>query len=149
MPGKRRYLLWQEMKLSWRIITIHEGKAVKPERMALATVCSHLCGWLMRAWVRVTAILLRLLCPPSVQKLSKPAWALKLLWEGRGYCSLPIKRCNLYKICSLMRKKVVNWTKQNVHAMHIKDYDSFWSTVKTIENPNSRVLLRHRLYIKG
>ena len=27
--------------------------------------------------------------------------------------------------------------------MHIKDYDSFWSTVKTIENTNSRVVLRH------
>ena len=27
--------------------------------------------------------------------------------------------------------------------MHIKDYDSFWSTVKTIENADSSVLLRH------
>ena len=44
---------------------------------------------------------------------------------------------------ALFREKgVVNWTKQNVHTMHIKDYDSFWSTMKTIENPNSRVLLR-------
>ena len=39
---------------------------------------------------------------------------------------------------ALFREKgAVNWTKQNVHTMHIKDYDSFWSTVKTIENPNS------------
>ena len=45
---------------------------------------------------------------------------------------------------ALIREKgAVNWTKQNVHTMHIKDYDSFWSTVKTIEDPNSRVLLRH------
>ena len=45
---------------------------------------------------------------------------------------------------ALFREKgVVNWTKQNVHTMHIKDYDSFWGTVKTIENPNSRVLLSH------
>ena len=64
---------------------------------------SSLC-WLMRAWVRVTVILTRLLCPPSFQKLSKPAWALKSLGEGRGYGSLPIKRCDFSKICSLSWK---------------------------------------------
>ena len=101
----RRIGLWNKMKLSWRVITIYEGKAVKPERMALATVCSHLCGWLIRAWVRVTAILTRLRCRPSFQKLSKPAWTVKSLCEGRGYGSLPIRRCDFYKICSLTRKK--------------------------------------------
>ena len=35
------------------------------------------------------------------KKLSKPAWALKSLGEGRGYGSLPIKRCDFSKICSL------------------------------------------------
>ena len=51
--------------------------------------------------MRVTAILTRLLGPPSFQKLSKLAWALKSLGEGRGYGSLPIKRCDFSKICSL------------------------------------------------
>ena len=89
VPGKRRYLLWREMNLSWRVKTIYECKPVKPERMAPVTVCSHLCGWLMRAWVRVTAISTRLLCPPRFQKLRKPTWALKSLGEGREYGSPP------------------------------------------------------------
>ena len=69
VPGKGRYLLWQEMKLRWWVITIHEGKLAKPQEMAPATVCSHLCGWLMKAWVRITAILTPLLCPPSFSQL--------------------------------------------------------------------------------
>ena len=56
------------------------------------------------------------------------------------------------KSAVLREKGAVNWTKQNIHIYtHIKVYNSFWSTVKTIENPNSRVLLRHlkRLYFKA
>ena len=65
---------------------------------------SSLC-WLMRAWMRVTVILTLLLCPPSFQKLSKPAWALNRLEKEKGYGSLPIKRCIFNKICSLTRKR--------------------------------------------
>ena len=105
LPGKGRYLLWREMKLSWREENYSRRQTSKTWKDGSHNcLFSSLC-WLMRAWVRVTVILTRLLCPPSFQKLSKPAWALKSLGEGRGYGSLPIKRCIFNKICSLTRKR--------------------------------------------
>ena len=83
LPGKGRYLLWREMKLSWREENYSRRQTSKTWKDGSHNcLFSSLC-WLMRAWMRATVILTLLLCPPSFQKLSKPAWALKSLGEGK------------------------------------------------------------------
>ena len=78
------------------------------------------------------------------QKLSKPAWAdLNRSAKETGMVLFLWNDAISTKSALFREKGVVNWTKQNVGTMHMKDYDSFWSAVKTIENPNSRVLLRY------